>query len=241
MENVLPCKHCSINLKKNFKQLPLTMGKMKSREGTVVDADEAGENSSIDAVLYAAIVAFGFVYIHPFMDGNGRIHRYLIHEVLANAGFTPRGIVLPVSAVILASLNDYVAVLEQFSKPVRERTHYLPSLPDAVASGNDAIYFRFFDATEQAEFLCSALIRTIEIDLHEEIEFLVGFDVARLELNSLLDWPGHSLDLFIRVVQQNGGALSKRKRENNFDWMKDHEIETGEAVVKEAFKLGENE
>jgi hypothetical protein len=51
-----------------------------------------------DPVIYAAIIAFGFVFIHPFMDGNGRIHRYLIHEVLANAGFTPRGIVLPVSA-----------------------------------------------------------------------------------------------------------------------------------------------
>ena len=32
MENVLPCKHCRINLKKNFKQLPLKMSDMKNRE-----------------------------------------------------------------------------------------------------------------------------------------------------------------------------------------------------------------
>ncbi len=33
----------------------------------------------IDAVVTAASIAFGFVFIHPFVDGNGRIHRYLIH------------------------------------------------------------------------------------------------------------------------------------------------------------------
>ena len=34
-------------------------------------------------VLQAAATAFGFVYIHPFQDGNGRMHRCLIHHVLA--------------------------------------------------------------------------------------------------------------------------------------------------------------
>lgn len=43
----------------------------------------------LDAVLAAAIVAFAFIYIHPFADGNGRLHRYLIHHVLAERGFNP--------------------------------------------------------------------------------------------------------------------------------------------------------
>lgn len=34
-------------------------------------------------VLSAAMISFGFVFIHPFVDGNGRIHRYLIHHLLA--------------------------------------------------------------------------------------------------------------------------------------------------------------
>ena len=33
------------------------------------------------AVIAAVILAFGFVYIHPFTDSNGRIHRYLILHV----------------------------------------------------------------------------------------------------------------------------------------------------------------
>ncbi|GAB3282717.1 Fic family protein [Parahaliea aestuarii] len=132
-----------------------------------LENDKAG--LTFDPVVYAAVIAFGFVFIHPFMDGNGRIHRYLIHEVLANAGFTPKGIVLPVSAVILAKLNEYVAVLQAFSSPLRERTQYAPATPDLPATGNDAVYFRFFDATVQAEFLYRALERTVEEDLQQEI------------------------------------------------------------------------
>ncbi len=188
-----------------------------------------------DPVIYAAIIAFGFVFIHPFMDGNGRIHRYLIHEVLANAGFTPRGIVLPVSAVILANLDEYVAVLESFSRPLRQRTEYLPDAPDTPATGNDAVYFRYFDATEQAEFLYRSLERTVEEDLQQEINFLLGFDRACQKLNQLLDWPDHSLELFVRVVHQNSDTLSKTKKQSHFSWMTDTEVSEAEAVVVRAF------
>ena len=201
------------------------------------DKNDQTKESSLAPVIIAATIAFGFVFIHPYMDGNGRIHRYLIHEVLANAGFTPRGIVLPVSAVILANLDRYVAVLENFSKPARERTAYLPAVPEKPATGNDAVYFSFFDATEQAEFLCWALIQTIEKDFQEEIDFLVGFDRAQRSLNSLLDWPRHDLSLFIRVVHQNAGHLSKTKTASHFDWMTDREIELAEASVREAFNI----
>lgn len=188
-----------------------------------------------DPVIYAAIIAFGFVFIHPFMDGNGRIHRYLIHDVLANAGFTPRGIVLPVSAVIQANLDEYIAVLEYFSKPLQQHTQYSPDAPDSPATGNDAVYFRYFDATEQAEFLYKALERTVEVDLQQEIDFLMGFDRACKTLNPLLDWPAHSLDLFVRLVHQNSGTLSKGKRKAHFDWMTDSEVEQAEALVAAAF------
>lgn len=188
-----------------------------------------------DPVVYAAIIAFGFVFIHPFMDGNGRIHRYLIHEVLANAGFTPRGIVLPVSAVILANLDEYVAVLENFSKPVRQRTEYSPDAPETPATGNDAVYFRYFDATEQAEFLYRALERTVEEDLQQEINFLLGFDRACQHLNQLLDWPNHSMELFVRVVHQNNDTLSKTKKQSHFSWMTEAEVSEAEAIVAQAF------
>ena len=58
-------------------------------------------------LVVAAAVAFGFVYVHPFIDGNGRLHRWLIHQVLAAAGYNPPGVVFPVSAAILRNIQSY--------------------------------------------------------------------------------------------------------------------------------------
>lgn len=193
-------------------------------------------NESIDAVIMAACVAFGFVFIHPFMDGNGRLHRFLIHEILSAAGFTPKGIVLPISAVIFANLDEYVEVLESFSKPLVEKTSYNPDVPEAPATGNDAVFFKFFDATEQASFICKSLENTVENDLQSEISFLLGFDKAKTQLNALFDWPPHTLDLFIRVVHQNNFLLSKTKKESHFKWLNDDEVDSYQKLVKEAFQ-----
>jgi len=213
-----------------------TAGKARSLVDSTADSGDLDTAElQFDPVIYAAIIAFGFVFIHPFMDGNGRIHRYLIHEVLANAGFTPRGIVLPVSAVILANLDEYVGVLERYSQPLLQLTDYSPDTPDIPATGNDAVYFRYFDATEQAEFLYHALERTVEEDLQQEINFLLCFDRARQQLNELLDWPDHSLDLFVRVVHHNGDTLPKTKRQSHFDWMTNAEVRQAEAIVAQAF------
>lgn len=189
----------------------------------------------MDPVVAAAAIAFGFVFIHPFVDGNGRLHRYLIHDVLSATGFTPKGIVLPVSAVILAQLDKYIEALEHFSRRVMERTTYNPDPPGTPATGNDAIYFRYFDATDQAWFLYWALEKTVKHDLEEEIRFLIGFDTAYKALGGILDWPAHSLDLFIRLVHQNDGSLSKTKRQSHFSWMTDDEVKHGEAEVGDAF------
>jgi hypothetical protein len=204
-------------------------------KGLIYLAEHDERHSS--GVALAASIAFGFVYAHPFMDGNGRIHRYLIHHMLSAIGFTPRGIVLPVSAVILANLNDYIDVLEYFSRPLNQLTDYSPDTPDIPAKGNEVLYFRYFDATQQTEFLYRALERTIKEDLQKEIDYLLGFDLAYKQLNELLDWPAHNLELFIRVVQNNDGQLSKAKRKSHFDWMSDEEISEAETVVSKNFRL----
>ncbi len=205
-------------------------------EGLAQMANQAADDRTrMDAVGLAAAVAFGFVFIHPFIDGNGRLHRYLIHQVLSVSGFTPHGIILPVSAVILANLDRYNAVLEQFSAPMLGRTKYNPETPALQAEGNDALYFRFFDATDQAAFLFWALDRTVEEDLETEVNYLLGYDLAFKRLNERFDWPGHTLDTFINVVAQNEWKLSKSKRKAHFDQLADEEIVEFEGVVQEAF------
>ena len=191
---------------------------------------------TLDPVVAAAVLAFGFVFIHPFMDGNGRLHRFIIHDVLSTSGFTPKGIVLPVSAVILANLDEYIHTLERFSKPTSALTEFDPETPDIPAKGNDELYFRYFDATDQASFLFWALERTITHDLEEEISFLLGFDTAYRALKADMDWPAHALDLFVRLVHENKGSLSKRKRKSHFEWMTDDEVKNSERAVKDAFQ-----
>ena len=212
---------------------------LAEESGNWHDKDDGEADGHFDPVILATVIAFGFVFVHPFMDGNGRIHRYLIHEILSRAGFTPRGMVLPISAVILANLDEYIAALEDFSRPLMARTSYNPDLPEIPARGNDAIFFRYFDATRQAEFLYWALQRTVIDDLESEIKYLLGFDRAYSSLNSMVDWPAHSRELFIQIVRQNGYKLSKNKRGSHFDWMKDGEVAEAEKRVAEAFRLDE--
>ena len=51
-------------------------------------------------LIRAAALSFGFVYIHPLSDGNGRLSRFLINDILRRDGFLPAPVILPVSAVI---------------------------------------------------------------------------------------------------------------------------------------------
>ena len=70
----------------------------------------------IAVVIAAAVITYSFVFLHPFSDGNGRLHRFLIHYVLAYRGFAPDGVVFPISATLLSRPQDYDASLESFSK-----------------------------------------------------------------------------------------------------------------------------
>jgi len=74
-------------------------------------------STEIDPVVQAAAIAFGFVYVHPLADGNGRLHRCLIHHVLAERKFTPPGMVFPVSSVMLDRIDSYRDTLQAHSGP----------------------------------------------------------------------------------------------------------------------------
>lgn len=62
--------------------------------------------------------AFGLVFLHPFEDGNGRIHRHLIHQVLLPERFTQADVPFPLSAAIPCHPSGDEAALEGFFKPI---------------------------------------------------------------------------------------------------------------------------
>src|ERR1700728_1543011 len=124
---------------------------------SLIDGMVAFDNApaqALDPVVAAAVLAFGFVYAHPFEDGNGRLHRYLIHHVLAERGFNPPGMVFPVSTAILDRVDDYRRTLETYSERLLPLIEWRPTDENNVEVLNDTgDFFRFFDAAPHAEFL----------------------------------------------------------------------------------------
>ena len=191
----------------------------------------------LDPVIAAAILAFGFVFIHPFEDGNGRIHRYLIHHVLAARGFNPPGIVFPVSAAILARIDDYKSVLESYSRQVLPQIQWSSTDAGNVEVLNDtADFYRYFDATAQAEFLYGCVQKTIEEDLPEETAYLRRYDAFKSAVQSMIEMPDSLIDLLFRMLRQTGGKLSKRAREKEFAKLTDVEISQIETSFSEIFQ-----
>jgi len=180
-------------------------------------AFDQGASRHVDPVVSAAILAFGLVYIHPFEDGNGRLHRYLIHHVLAERGFNPPGVVFPVSAAILERIDAYRTVLESYSARLLPQIEWEPTEKFNVRVLNDTSdFYRFFDATPHAEFLYSCVQKTIEEDLPYETAFLRKYDAFRSQVEAIVEMPARTIDLLFRFLQQNDGTLSRRARENEF-------------------------
>lgn len=194
--------------------------------------------SSFDAVLAAAIIAFGFVFIHPFADGNGRIHRYLIHHILAQKQFTHQGMIFPVSSSILNNIGQYRKVLESFSLPLLDFIEWTETKDHNIEVKNNTInYYRFFDATRQAEFLYECVKDTLDNTIPEEIEYLTRYDEFKRYLDDEFEMPDKTVALLVRFLEQNNGQLSQRAKDKEFAKLSTMEIQMIEERFKEIFKL----
>ena len=200
------------------------------------DTDSLLEASHFHPVLTAAEIAFGFVFIHPFEDGNGRIHRYLIHHILANLKFTPQGIIFPVSAAILEQIEDYQKILDTYSHPVLDFIEWKTTQDNNVEVLNETIdYYRYFDATPQAEFLFDCVDYTIKSIIPEEISYLYKYDAMKAWLDDTFEMPDKMVALLVRFLDQNNGTLSHRARKKEFSELTGEEIQQIENQFKSHF------
>lgn len=118
------------------------------------------------AVMRSAVVAFGFVYIHPTADGNRRVHRFLVNDVLRRDGVVKEPMILPVSFLITsdsAERRAYDRILDRISRPLMgvlagayEFASMPTTYPDGVRSNfvfkDDAIarpVWRYLDLTSR--------------------------------------------------------------------------------------------
>lgn len=186
-------------------------------------------------ILQAAVVSFGFVFMHPFDDGNGRLHRFLIHDVLQRRNVTPPGLLLPVSAVMLRDMRQYDACLESFSKPlVGDLAKFEVARNGALTFKNGASladYYRFPDMTAIAVYLSKAVEKCIQEDFADELNILTSFDAARSCIQNIIDMPDRRMDMLMKFLHQNQGRLAKGRR-RDFEEITDEELKS----IEEGFR-----
>jgi Fic family protein len=189
--------------------------------------------------IRTAVIAFGFVFIHPFEDGNGRLHRFLIHDVLAHDGKVPKGLIIPVSAHMLNNIKEYDAILEKYSKPLMRRLRFSTSgIGEVEILNAEEVegYFRYPDLTEQCLYLIQTLYDTIREDMPEELAFVQRFDEAKRAVQQIVDMPDKHIAQMLTFLHQNKGIFQKRRREY-FHKLTDAEIEQMQEAYRRIYEL----
>ncbi|NCF71783.1 MAG: cell filamentation protein Fic [Chlamydiales bacterium] len=209
-------------------------GLMGAFESVVENALE----SELPAIISAAIVAFAFVFIHPFEDGNGRIHRFLIHYVLSKKRFNPDGVIFPISATILKNHKAYDKALESFSYPLLKCiTDYdLKEDGELVVKQESKVYYQYFDYTEICEFLYACVEKTIDTEFKNELEFISCYDQMKKDIQDIVDIPDRLIDLYIKFSYQNEGTISPNKQKRYFSMLTEAELEALKLVAQKHLK-----
>ncbi|MDK6079488.1 Fic family protein [Massilia varians] len=177
-------------------------------------------------VLRASIASFGFVYIHPMSDGNGRISRFLVNDVLRRDRAVPAPFILPISATITNKTQQragYDRALETLSRPLmaKYQDHYhfgaAYTCPDGVQTNfyfdayEDALpAWRYPDLTHQSEYIGDVIRLTIEVEMSKEASYLRDIEHARDSVKNHLEGPNSDIDQIIRSVRENGWKVSNK-------------------------------
>ncbi len=178
-------------------------------------------------VMRAAVAAFGFVYIHPLSDGNGRVQRFLLNDILRRDGVVPAPVILPVSAVISADAGErrrYDRVLDEVSGPLMTMvgptvsfTKQPQQYPDGVSSNlvfaGQALarpVWRHPDLGAHVAYFSEVVLRTIREEMREQTRYLVRHYRAREAVKEVLEMPDQMADRVLRSIEQNRGSLSSK-------------------------------
>src|SRR6218665_2957596 len=153
----------------------------------------ANAEDDVPPLIKAALVSFGFVFVHPFMDGNGRLSRLLAHHCLHMKGALPdvKGspAILPLSVAMKQEERRYLAALESFSKPAR-------ALWDVQFIGDGDFVFDFrstpmvyahWSGAHAAAFVTRCARVALQQSLVDEAQYLQAYDLAYERIDKQFD------------------------------------------------------
>lgn len=179
-------------------------------------------------LLRAAALSFGFVYIHPLGDGNGRLSRFLINDILRRDGFLPAPVILPVSAVISENAMRraaYDTALEHLSRPLMVTMNSVCKFgttvryEDGVASNlhvadwnRGLATWRYADLTFQSEYLVDVIRHSILHGLKDEAVYLLRYDTACDSLKEIIEGRDEDYATIIRSLVTNMKISGKLRK-----------------------------
>ena len=180
------------------------------------------------------------MFIHPFGDGNGRIHRFLLHHILSAKKFSQENIVFPVSAVLYKNSKLYDSMLESFSKKLLPLVDYQLADDGSMTVMNDtADFYRFINFTSIVEKFFDVVEETLNTELVPELDYLIAWERAREQMRDIVDMPEKKVMLFIKFTEQNNGVFPKSRRDS-FSELTDNEIAELAQIVNKEIILQKN-
>jgi hypothetical protein len=106
-------------------------------------------------------------------------------------------------------LNSYWWATEKGNMEVRNET---------------ADLYRYFDATQQAEFLFQCIHETIKESLPEEIHYLQQYDEFKQFIQNAIEMPDKTVELLVQFLRQNHGKFSARAKQREFKQLTPQEM-----------------
>lgn len=165
-------------------------------------------------LVMGALASFAFVFVHPFMDGNGRLSRFLFHKAVCQSEVLQQGLVLPISSAMKRNEADYLQALKSFSAPARRlwEVTMLDEEHFAFRFKGDASIYRYWNATACVAFGLRMAEQALEKDLRQESGYLQKYDAIWRRVNARIDLNSNALSLLVRLCLQNEGRLFNAKR-----------------------------
>ncbi len=193
-------------------------------------------SSDMPAIAKAAALSSSFVYIHPFMDGNGRLSRYIMQDTLYRDKIIDQQYALPLSSGILKDISDYYRILSETSSQIMKLVQFELLDNYSVTVLNDTVdSYRHLCFDAHAQYM-SDVSRKVAIELiPEELEKLHQFDRLMDHLNESLDLPEKDLGLIANLLISNQGKISVKKRKGTLQSIHADDLNRAESIYANLF------
>lgn len=207
----------------------------------------ANAQDEVPPFIKAALVSFGFVFIHPFMDGNGRISRLLAHHTLNFKGALPdvngSPAILPLSVAMKKNEKDYLSTLESFSLPARKlwNVMHINDSDFVFDFKSTPLIYAHWSGQQAAKYVTACADAALAQTLIDEALYLHGYDRAFAQIDKNYDLPDKTINLLIQWIHTNNGQMpERRKNAKELVLLKPGQIDGIEAIVVTAFGMKTN-